>query len=236
MVFSLHSPDQGWIGHSDLCIRFSPSFSPISLGLLPLLWTCSIRPCFSLPWLWGFSLLRFVPLLASQLEQSLPMINFKVSLAPSPTMFAKNEWENHRLGPVVIPGLVDGEWPSPPTSCVYSFLLPGLYTFGLLCPCGYGLIFAPLLIGLYCFNVAPGCWGGWPCKLPWAHEICFFMSALAFLCSHSLERIWDVCQWVFSSSFCQRYLAHQVMVRCEKPFPCWPMSIGKNNSKVHLRV
>ena len=131
-----------------------------------------------------------------------------VSLAPSPHFLAKNEREDHRLQPVVVPAwLVQGRHHSLcPVAALKAYLdasseLPPHFLFSL--EGGRHLSARRISTRLKQLieEAEPG-------SFPRAHDIRGAASSLAFLRTHSVSRVTERGQWSSSRSFVTRYLSH----------------------------
>ena len=141
-----------------------------------------------------------------------------VSLSLSPKVLGKNERQDHRLQPVVVPAWSAGDAAHPlcpvsalrcyldasePWACDLQFLFRDPVTGRPLTTRGI----AGRLRGVI-ESADPG-------HAPRAHDVRGVAASLAFLRTHSLERVREGGQWSTASCFVARYLSHSVV-----DFPC----------------
>lgn len=134
-----------------------------------------------------------------------------LTLAPSPTFLAKNEREDHRLEPLTIPALQGQDCPKG--------LCP-VYTLKEYMDATQGApkealfvrpsTLKPLSTSAIATVIRNVIFRAEPTVKPKAHDVRKIAATLAFLRTHSLERIRELGQWRSCISFIRRYLAHGV--------------------------
>ena len=142
-----------------------------------------------------------------------------LTLSPSPTFLAKNERADAMIGPVRIPSFLEGGRPHPlcPVRAFQDYVgrTEGVSEDHLFYNSTSRNPLTPRSVArLLCRvieNADPG-------HAPHAHSIRGLAASLAFLRTHSIERVQDLGGWASAESFRTRYLYHSV-----SPVPCVAM-------------
>lgn len=134
-----------------------------------------------------------------------------VSIAASPKSLAKNERLDHRLQPVVIPAWNQRHGPHPlcPVSALKEYMSSSTAVdrHHLFCDPSSGLPLSSRKIADLLRAVIEE---GDPGRAPRAHDVRSVAASLAFLRTHSLERVREGGQWSTASCFVSRYLSLSV--------------------------
>lgn len=134
-----------------------------------------------------------------------------VTLAPSPTFLAKNEREDHRLQPILVPALPDQSQVKGlcPVYALRAYL-------NATSEASKEALFVrpktlkPMSAAAIAAEIRKVICRGDPTVKPKAHDVRKVAATLAFLRTHSLERVQELGQWASCLSFIRRYLAHEI--------------------------
>ncbi|KAK3886697.1 hypothetical protein Pcinc_009163 [Petrolisthes cinctipes] len=142
-----------------------------------------------------------------------------LTISPSPAFLAKNEQADDRIGPLAVPSFLrDGNF--HPLCPVHAFVAYVEATRGaspdhLFYNSRSGNPLFPRSIARLLCRVIEN---GDPGHAPRAHSVRGVAASLAFLRTHSVERVRDLGGWASTSSFRKRYLFHSL-----SPTPCVAM-------------
>ncbi|KAK3887291.1 hypothetical protein Pcinc_008555 [Petrolisthes cinctipes] len=142
-----------------------------------------------------------------------------LTISPSPAFLAKNEQADDRIGPLAVPSFLrDGNF--HPLCPVHAFVAYVEATRGaspdhLFYNSRSGNPLFPRSIARLLCRVIEN---GDPGHAPRAHSVRGVAASLAFLRTHSVERVRDLGGWASTSSFRTRYLFHSL-----SPTPCVAM-------------